>query len=449
MSFLINPYGFASGGGGGGSLTAVLLSGPGAVLDNAAAGENIGALTATGGTGPYTFSEITDASNKFTIASNGLVTLSATVTAGTISFTARATDSLSATADATFNITVTANTAAYANSQGTGNRTSTISTSLSNIPKGGGNYSDMVDGATTDSLWQGGWAAGLNYTWDFGAGTYKNVTEITWKQSNTDICANVVLQASNDGVGWQKLAQQSLGGAASTTYAVTNNPYGYRYYRVKGSSGARFTGFVREVEFKIMAGPQAPNPVHIGNEWDPQDVVASKWTLSSGNLTATHVTAAAWDSVRAAFGKTTGKWAFRLTPTGSSFQCLIGVSNESAPIWSNYAGQVAGTVGWNGADGNVYKDGTNVANYGTYLTTNPIDVCVDLTNHRMWWRKSSGNWNNSGSADPATNVGGLDISSITGTVFPTVSGLNNTLSVVADFACAGFTPPSGFSPWNS
>lgn len=47
-----------------------------------------------------------------------------------------------------------------------------------------------------------------------------------------------------------------------------------------------------------------------------------------------------------------------------------------------------------------------------------IDVAVDRANDYIWFRVNGGNWNNDISADPGTTTGGLDISFLTGDVYP-------------------------------
>jgi hypothetical protein len=53
----------------------------------------------------------------------------------------------------------------------------------------------------------------------------------------------------------------TLGGSTTQTIALTNNPYGYRYYRLHHhrTPEASSSPFIQEIEFKIAAGPQAPD----------------------------------------------------------------------------------------------------------------------------------------------------------------------------------------------
>jgi hypothetical protein len=187
----------------------------------------------------------------------------------------------------------------------------------------------------------------------------------------------------------------------------------------------------------------ATSPVVI-TTWNPSDKSAGV-TLSSGNSVATN-TAFSWHAVRAVAGKSSGKWAFRVTPViGTTPEVYIGIATATASL-SVGIGQDNNAYGYGSTSGNVYKNGSVQATYFGYSSGQTIDVCVDLDNNRMWVRSSAGtgNWNNSGTADPATNTGGLDISSLAGTKYPAWNGYNTSDSATL----ASFSPmPSGFSIW--
>ena len=76
-------------------------------------------------------------------------------------------------------------------------------------------------------------------------------------------------------------------------------------------------------------------------------------------------------------------------------------------------------------------------------------MAIDFTALRVWFRRNNGTWNNGGSADPATGVGGIDVSSLfTGvaaypSVFLGATSLNFTLNVGA--TAFAYAIPSGFT----
>jgi hypothetical protein len=79
---------------------------------------------------------------------------------------------------------------------------------------------------------------------------------------------------------------------------------------------------------------------------------------------------------------------------------------------------------------------------------NILGVATDLVHGQIWFRVNGGNWNNSPTANPTTNVGGFSISAVTPSVFP-ISQLNSGGDELTSDFYGPFTYaiPSGFSPW--
>ncbi|MBV9653814.1 MAG: hypothetical protein JOZ42_04535 [Acetobacteraceae bacterium] len=79
-----------------------------------------------------------------------------------------------------------------------------------------------------------------------------------------------------------------------------------------------------------------------------------------------------------------------------------------------------------------------------------VDLALDTVNNRFWvYSSSTGEWNNSSSADPATNTGGIDASAVAGqTLFPLVTGwTKGGGTATINGGSAGFRGdvPSGFT----
>ena len=106
----------------------------------------------------------------------------------------------------------------------------------------------------------------------------------------------------------------------------------------------------------------------------------------------------------------------------------------------------------------IYANGTNTGlTAGTALVANDVlCVAVDLTASLIWFRKNGGNWNNSGTANPATGTGGYAYLAN----WPGGTIANRGLSPYAflfttndqqtlNFGDSTFaqTPPSGFGNW--
>jgi len=183
--------------------------------------------------------------------------------------------------------------------------------------------------------------------------------------------------------------------------------------------------------------------------------------LSGGNLTATALGTAGSSAktVRATVSKTTGKYFCKFTIVEiTSLETEVSICNASTPVEGpTVPGSTDAPAHGCGYISNgyvIYDNGTfGGLTYGpidTYTTGDVISMAVDLTAERIWFRKNALLWNNSGSADPATGVGGFDISAaIQGDAFfPAVSfktEIPNIGDVTADFSGTG--APSGFDPW--
>ena len=182
------------------------------------------------------------------------------------------------------------------------------------------------------------------------------------------------------------------------------------------------------------------------------DSVRNNATMSGGNLTATRgVPSPA--AARSRDYKGAGRYYMEFTPTswGGSGDCvgLVGANGTTANIVSNgsngvYVYRSGGAVWVNNA--------ASAVSLGTISNGQRIDVAVDLSLRRIWFRKDGGNWNNSGTADPATDAEGLDFNPIA--LSPCI-GLGGTSSnsahnVTANLGGSSFggTPPAGFvSGW--
>jgi hypothetical protein len=171
--------------------------------------------------------------------------------------------------------------------------------------------------------------------------------------------------------------------------------------------------------------------------WNPADKSASV-TLSNGDLT--FASAASNQGVRATTGKSSGKYYFECTFTAMGG--YLGLAQTTTPFngTTNAVGVTPGS-GW------IQVNGSSVINIGGLPS--PVAVAVDLGAKKIWFRASpSGNWNGNASYDPATNVGGVDITTVAGAaLYPAVIVVLSTNGGTANFGASAFTGavPAGFT----
>ena len=124
----------------------------------------------------------------------------------------------------------------------------------------------------------------------------------------------------------------------------------------------------------------------------------------------------------------------------------VGIANHQANI-ETWLGSSSTTVGfWD--DGYLYANGNSgVAGYPTFRYNGAmVDVAVDRVSDLIWMRVDGGLWNNDAAADPTTAQGGVDISYISGIVYPGVnpyyaSGVAGKISINTS---AKYTVPREF-----
>ena len=194
-----------------------------------------------------------------------------------------------------------------------------------------------------------------------------------------------------------------------------------------------------------VGGPIATPVTYV--TWDT--ATASNVTFSGGNLVTTSAGGSTDHGahVASASGKTSGKYYFEIffnTAAGGG-DTGLGIGTPT----STYAGMgnnatVGAFVFQSGA---TYSNGsrTGIA-IGVFLNGLTFSVAVDLDNREIWFRNSSsGLWNASGTANPATNTGGINIPAGTMVPFVTFNVSGNVWT--ANFGAAAFSGamPSGFT----
>jgi hypothetical protein len=189
--------------------------------------------------------------------------------------------------------------------------------------------------------------------------------------------------------------------------------------------------------------------------WNPSGKAADI-TLSGGDLTATHTGGARANAIVRGTNGTTAA-----SGTGYYFEVLI--SNLIDPADANAVGLCNTTQsltgqpglsttnsvgGYIAGAGNIYLASSIV---GAFSGTAEADyIGVAIKSGKVWYSRIRGGtrsiWNNNGANDPVTDVGGVDISTLTGTIFPCGLMQEPGDIFVLNTSGSGYaaTAPSGF-----
>lgn len=176
--------------------------------------------------------------------------------------------------------------------------------------------------------------------------------------------------------------------------------------------------------------------------WNPADL--SNITLTGSNLVATGNATPC--GVRGKDAQTSGKYYWEYTYTTIQTNSLAtGIALSTANLGTPTTGTALVTRATGGITINNASTGSAL---GAIAVGTAVGVAVDFTGQLIWFRAgASGQWNGSGTANPATGAGGLSISSIaTGSLYPLMSGANID-KITANFGDSAFTGavPSGFA----
>lgn len=175
--------------------------------------------------------------------------------------------------------------------------------------------------------------------------------------------------------------------------------------------------------------------------------------LTNAGLTTTMATGGGFDSAVATgntAGHSTGKFYFQAlinVLTSTNFE--VGIASSSFGFSGGFLGTGGFTsLGWDHA-GAVLVNGSTAATIQSYAAGDTVCVAIDLGSGLYWFRTNGGNWNNSGTANPATGVGGLAISLAVDSYFPGVTLLTTGDQATFNFGATAYsqTPPVGFGNW--
>lgn len=193
--------------------------------------------------------------------------------------------------------------------------------------------------------------------------------------------------------------------------------------------------------------------------FNPSDETANI-ALSNGNLTATGNNGSSNPQIRSNVGLSSGKVHFEIIVTtmpSENGNLGFGIASASHNMTTKYCGQDTTSLC-------IYDSGSYYLNGSHTLFSRPfmhqgdvIAIEIDFGAQLIWFKNvtDSSYWNNSSSANPTTDTGGISIAGLTGAPYYIIydAGDNSdaiTLNVGENPLTApyGLTPSTGFTNWD-
>lgn len=186
--------------------------------------------------------------------------------------------------------------------------------------------------------------------------------------------------------------------------------------------------------------------------WDAS-AKAANVTLT-GSLTTTMASSAIGGVRSVATLPASGLCFMSVAVTTLTAGLILGITNSSALLTQFPGVSDNNGIGIN-ADGQVWINGANPtypsgSHPSSFVAGDVLDMCVDVTNKVIYWRKNGGNWNNDASANPTLGLSGRGISWSTmtgasGALYAAIAMQNSGDAATANFGASAFTfaKPSG------
>ena len=196
-----------------------------------------------------------------------------------------------------------------------------------------------------------------------------------------------------------------------------------------------------------LAGSLTPSVALAGNlsvgsstVFDPSTV--SNVTLTNGNLTASSTAVGGARSVDFVAKSAGGKYYYEIKRTANAPASLAGFADATAAYLSTDA--LTNGVQYNG---NVTTGVTIRVSIGAWVANDVVCIAVDFTTNMLWARRNNGNWNNSGTANPATGVGGFAFAGTNVSPFAAFGAASEQYTLNAGATAYAQPVPAGFANW--
>lgn len=171
--------------------------------------------------------------------------------------------------------------------------------------------------------------------------------------------------------------------------------------------------------------------------------------LSGGDLFAENTESpSVFNAVRATVGKVSGKFYFELIPRFLSNNfTMAGMADSLFPLRGTSMGDIHSIAGR--ALNQIVGNGVDLAPAFAGMATNvPVGIAVNL-NHSpklIWIKDSNGHYNGDPSANPTTNMGGIDIDWMVLPIYPCVGIASENEIFEGHFGnVMSLTPPTGYT----
>jgi len=195
----------------------------------------------------------------------------------------------------------------------------------------------------------------------------------------------------------------------------------------------------------VVAGAFKIAPPPIADAWNYKDK-SSNITLSNSDKTATadSGTSAGVRSSTSVLNGTAGKYYAELLLTTRPLRA--GLSLTSSALTTTTANMYVEL-----SSGNIIVNNSATGiSLGGLSSGDILSIAWDTGAELVWFRQTGGNWNNNGSANPASGTSGIDVSYATSAnhaLWAMTNGTGQNLTVRTEAAEFTETPPSGFTSW--
>lgn len=186
--------------------------------------------------------------------------------------------------------------------------------------------------------------------------------------------------------------------------------------------------------------------------------IGSNTVLSGGNLTATQTNALFYGGARADLLHATGKWWFEvnLSAITGGVGMAVGVVGSATPNYNNIAGNAFQSAVAYLRSGSIWVMGGSAGSVSCPVCAGTLMVAADLDNNKIWFKTednptTAGYWNGSSTANPDTNVGGINISGVNALlpgVYPVVEIYGTSVTFNFNVSSSHIlTPPTTYAIW--